>query len=769
VAALGLLAVLAAPPIMGAPATLVTVAFLFLVLVAGAVVAVARGWRWLPWLSFAVTLPQVLRWVFGPDVAYVVAGPAILGYWAVLVGAALAETWRRPLLLRSDASALLVGMVDLAVLVLITESAESWEGIGYGYLVLGAAHVALAAPFLRLRDVRDTHGQALLGIAVLWLALGIVIAVPDLLVPAALAGLAAAMGMVTVRWHHRLGRLEALGTAALAVAWMGFVSFPALTMVSDFPPVGSTGQDDVGSLVIVASVLAVIAAATRWSVASRLGRSSVLTSGVVLIGWVLPFTVGGLGLVMAWTALSVVVSLAAIRFVPVRLRRLSLPTDPLLLGAGVAGLAGITWGILAYAQPSGVVDIASPAVIDRILASLVPIIGLVVLLLGLRPRWWRGVSAALALLLLALGVWLVAGDATLLVSSQASVDGSLVVLVGWSALALGALVLDERPRLRLASARPLTADPVGHPLALMAVVPFVATLGWLTTRFFATGAAAGLPATPFLDETTLATGLVMAFLLAGTAVALTSLVRTVLTVTAVVVLAVLLPLELPLELAVVGWSVMAAIVFLLGRRMPGSQSTTAAVLGGGLLAVGIGATLLTIAPPDRLVLELTRVPPESGPPNAATLVTLALAGALAVAAWCRPGSARLASWTWLGAAGAIGWCVSVGIADAFAVRMPGATDPTEVARQAQVVLSIAWAAMGLGTLLYGLARDIALARQAGLVLLAVATVKVFVYDLATLDIAYRVLSLVGLGLLLLVSAWFYLHARHHGGPQAMGG
>jgi hypothetical protein len=278
-----------------------------------------------------------------------------------------------------------------------------------------------------------------------------------------------------------------------------------------------------------------------------------------------------------------------------------------------------------------------------------------------------------------------------------------------------------------------------------------------------------LPATPFLDETTLATGLVMAFLLAGTAVALTSLVRTVLTVTAVVVLAVLLPLELPLELAVVGWSVMAAIVFLLGRRMPGSQSTTAAVLGGGLLAVGIGATLLTIAPPDRLVLELTRVPPESGPPNAATLVTLALAGALAVAAWCRPGSARLASWTWLGAAGAIGWCVSVGIADAFAVRMPGATDPTEVARQAQVVLSIAWAAMGLGTLLYGLARDIALARQAGLVLLAVATVKVFVYDLATLDIAYRVLSLVGLGLLLLVSAWFYLHARHHGGPQAMGG
>lgn len=170
-----------------------------------------------------------------------------------------------------------------------------------------------------------------------------------------------------------------------------------------------------------------------------------------------------------------------------------------------------------------------------------------------------------------------------------------------------------------------------------------------------------------------------------------------------------------------------------------------------------------------MLLEITKNPPLVGPPNAATLATLALAGALAVSAWCLRGVPRLVSWVGLGAALAAGWAVSIGIADAFAVRMPGATDPTEVARQAQVALSIAWAAMGLGMLLVGLARDVALARQAGLVLLGSTTVKVFVYDLATLDIAYRVLSLVGLGLLLLVSAWFYVHARHHGGPQALGG
>jgi uncharacterized membrane protein len=43
-------------------------------------------------------------------------------------------------------------------------------------------------------------------------------------------------------------------------------------------------------------------------------------------------------------------------------------------------------------------------------------------------------------------------------------------------------------------------------------------------------------------------------------------------------------------------------------------------------------------------------------------------------------------------------------------------------------------------------------RQAGLALLALATAKVFLIDLSALDVAYRVISLIALGLLLLVSA-----------------
>ena len=55
----------------------------------------------------------------------------------------------------------------------------------------------------------------------------------------------------------------------------------------------------------------------------------------------------------------------------------------------------------------------------------------------------------------------------------------------------------------------------------------------------------------------------------------------------------------------------------------------------------------------------------------------------------------------------------------------------------------------------GLRTHLAPIRRAGLALLGLATAKVFIVDLAALDVAYRVLSLVGLGVLLLVSALVY--------------
>jgi uncharacterized membrane protein len=46
-------------------------------------------------------------------------------------------------------------------------------------------------------------------------------------------------------------------------------------------------------------------------------------------------------------------------------------------------------------------------------------------------------------------------------------------------------------------------------------------------------------------------------------------------------------------------------------------------------------------------------------------------------------------------------------------------------------------------------------RLGGLALLALATTKVFLYDLASLDATYKVASFIGLGVLLLVSSYAY--------------
>ena len=100
----------------------------------------------------------------------------------------------------------------------------------------------------------------------------------------------------------------------------------------------------------------------------------------------------------------------------------------------------------------------------------------------------------------------------------------------------------------------------------------------------------------------------------------------------------------------------------------------------------------------------------------------------------------------------------------FAGQVGGSVPLEELQRQAQVALSILWAAVGFGTFAVGAVRGLALAREFGLGLLAIATVKVFVFDLSFLDVAYRVLSFIGLGLLLLAGAFvFQWHRPKPGG------
>lgn len=84
---------------------------------------------------------------------------------------------------------------------------------------------------------------------------------------------------------------------------------------------------------------------------------------------------------------------------------------------------------------------------------------------------------------------------------------------------------------------------------------------------------------------------------------------------------------------------------------------------------------------------------------------------------------------------------------------PMAGGAADLARQ--VTLSIVWAAYGVVLVAAGIARRYAPIRYLAITLLAGTIGKVFFVDLAQLDRVYRVLSVIGLGVLLIVASYLY--------------
>jgi uncharacterized membrane protein len=113
------------------------------------------------------------------------------------------------------------------------------------------------------------------------------------------------------------------------------------------------------------------------------------------------------------------------------------------------------------------------------------------------------------------------------------------------------------------------------------------------------------------------------------------------------------------------------------------------------------------------------------------------------------------------------YLISIAIVDAFQARLGSGTASDEIVTQAQVALSIAWVLIGAGAFATGLVRRISLAHVFGLGLLSAATIKVFLFDLSSLDVAYRVLSFIGLGGVLLASSFVAARFRApRGGASA---
>ena len=83
----------------------------------------------------------------------------------------------------------------------------------------------------------------------------------------------------------------------------------------------------------------------------------------------------------------------------------------------------------------------------------------------------------------------------------------------------------------------------------------------------------------------------------------------------------------------------------------------------------------------------------------------------------------------------------------------------------QLSLSVIWALYGAGLLITGRVRRVRLLRLMALVLLSLTTLKVFFWDLASLDRAYRIVSFIVLGAILLAVSYLYQKSQQRASAE----
>jgi uncharacterized membrane protein len=779
VAGFGLIAVLAAPTVLGANPTLVTLLFVAVTLVGTTGVALFRTWAWLPPLAFLLAAPQLASYVSG-DAPIADSLIAIAGFWLVNAVAAGGEETRHTTdRLRTTTVTLLLADAAFTVwagFTVLSGSQEIWRGTFLA--VLAVTHLGLGLFFLVRNGDRHPFGVVVTATGVAALAMAAPIQFGGPPVPLAWAAEAVALAWVAVVRRHPYSAGVAVLLGVLAIGHLIGIEYQARFLESGFartwPFVGPEGMTY--AFLIAALVVAGIAVPIAWV------RGALAVVGGLLTFYVLPFELSGPAIVAAWAALAAAAAGTYARVVVLRIRRdfaegrvavlalprsieasirvviaaLSLLVRPAFVGvAGLAGLASV--GHLV------VFDFPVDRLGDRIL-STVPYAGpegvaLVAVLLALVAIDMVVGSRAVRLGAIGLGLALVVYSVTFEIRPP-------YVMAAWAVLLLAALAVERRwGRLDLV---PSIADPLAraaaerlpYAAAGLALIFLVVQAIWYAPvdgLIRHVGAVLGPSGTPFLDIRSAALAIVAATALAAGWVWGGTMARLAGGVGAAIAVAWLLPFEVRPGYAVAGWAALvlggAAVIRLVpgGRLLVGLPATF-------LAALGAGVAIAVVAPPSRLLVDPSTT--VAGWPilTDATVALGAIAIALAAGAYAH--RADPLSRGALAAAGIVAvYLLSVGLVDAFQ-RQAGTRPLEELQKEAQVSLSVLWSVLGGIAFATGLVVHRPPIRLAGLALLGLATVKVFLVDLSALDVAYRVLSLVALGVLLLVSALVYARMTH---------
>ena len=759
VAVFGLIAALAAPPVVGAPANLLTLGFVAVTLVGTTTIALFRSWRWLPPIAFVLAAPQLASWLLGdPDPAQALV--ALGGFWLVNIVASAGEEARvrRDDLRPSSATLVLANATFLGWggFQILGGDLETWRGTFTG--VASLAHLLVGGWFLRRQGLEHLFGNLVGGTGVALLAIAAFVQLGAPAVPLAWAAEAAALAWLAVRRRHRWSAMAAVVIGALATGHLLALEYPlhdvgvpaAWTAAVPFqhPETGSIAG------VLLALAVTIVVVPVRWL------RSLLAAVGMLLAAHAVTFEVTGPAL--------------AAGLMVIALGGLLLDRFVARLGVDDELEHGLRWTTFAWSASTASVVAGAMAILLLFSTEYPPqrlgvlfeppvqhpeTLSLVIVLGGLAAigvlagvRWIRSGLAGIGVLLVG---WAMAFEAT------------AMTLVAGLALLLPLAVIADRGLARLRDDPRFAGLGEMVPGVLLATV--AGALAW------GAGLVVGLdryldptqwgrvtpPALPFSDDRALVGGLLVASALAAARWVAGRDLRLSGVIAAIMVAAVVVPFEVYADWVVVLWVVLAATSILVARWAPHARDILtgqAGLLGGGAAVVAWAI----VAAPDRLWVVDPAVTDRTPLLGGWPLAFIAISAGLYLA----PRHAPLVTWrTWfeLASGATLVYLASVGVVSLFQGMTGGETRVEELAKQAQVALSVTWTTIGAGALVVALSRHRPMLRHAGFGLLGLATAKVFTIDLAAMDVAYRALVLAGLGLLLLASAWLFTHFR---GPSS---
>ncbi|MFL5761095.1 MAG: DUF2339 domain-containing protein [Thermomicrobiales bacterium] len=771
VAAYAVVSALAAPLVLDAPANGVTIAFLAVALLGVTIKSLYRFWDWLPPLAFVLTVPQFSIWAAADSSTANNSLPVIMlrlwGFWLLNAVAAAGEHIRLPNRQIRPGSTLLLIANAIVLAIIGTWVIDDRSAGGLGLFVAGIAfaHLLLGGYFL-WRD-GSKHDFGLITVAIGLIALTITVPVQFdsgwVVVGWALLMTAAALVYSRTRVEVVGGWSAIFG--GLAIAHVVTFEYP----ISSIDTVASSGSPFLNSHSLVTGFLMLMLLASVRCL--NLAAARALAIGICggLLAYAMPFELSGGGLVAGWSALAILFiclqrsnrfsenvvaeDVALSGFSVSALERVVLPL------VQIAGLVLATIHLIAIEYPLSEVETAERSGIPFMNQDGL-ILACVIFSLAIGAYYsGRGKGRRFVIAL--------CGALILLAMPFEVANASLVC--GWSAVALLFAVLQLWPALDIDDVS-WTQDQNAMPNLAVDVSQYsllvVQLTGWgLGAVYF------GLSMLPFdtmsdirdsniafLNSGTLATGFLTAAALGSWQLARQRNTRNRWFAVATAVAVYLIPFEVDPALTVVMWAALAVVPLVLTQRDGGSERFYQ-VIEWTIMGMALTLCLTIVATPNRLMVD--HFSAVDHPPflswATATLLTMA---AILVAHARLFGSYRFSPRIWIGAAALVVYALSIGIVDIFQVKVDGVNDIAELQKQSQVALSILWAGLGVGAFVIGIVRGQSLIRIGGLILLGLATAKVFIYDLAALDASYRVLSFIGLGVLLLASSYVYQRAVH---------